>query len=93
FQTVAQGCSGTPGRQDLAGFRPAQAPEWKLSTNIDYSPLITNDLRALAQANYQYQSRVNYSLSQDPQTIQKGFDVPKVCLLYTSKKQNHIHLD
>lgn len=80
FQTVAQGCSGTPGRQNLAGFRPAQAPEWKLSTNIDYSPLITSDLRALAQANYQYQSRVNYSLSQDPQTIQKGFDVLNVGL-------------
>jgi iron complex outermembrane recepter protein len=80
LQTAAQGCTGTPARQSLAGFRPAQAPEWKLSTNVDYSPSLTSDLRGLAQANFQYQTKVNYSLSQDPQTVQKAYGVVNIGL-------------
>jgi len=75
-QTLAQGCNpGSPATQDLAGFRPAQAPEIKLSANLDYSPPIGGDLRGLFQANVQHQSSVNYSLNQDPQTFQKAYSV------------------
>ncbi|WP_323493943.1 TonB-dependent receptor [Sphingomonas sp. 10B4] len=74
-QTAAQGCTGTPARQNLAGARAAQAPEWKLSAGADYSPAIGDTLRGVAQINWQYTSTVNYSLSQDPETIQKAYSI------------------
>ena len=73
-QTVAQGCSGTPGRQNLTGARAAQAPQWKFSVNGDYSPPLTDRLRGIAQANWQYQSDINYGTT-DPQTFQSAFHI------------------
>ena len=77
-QTAAQGCLGTPARQNVAGFRPAQAPEWKLAVNGDYTPHLTNKLDGLLQAAYSYQSKINYSISQDPQTAQGGYGIANV---------------
>ncbi|WP_304217081.1 TonB-dependent receptor [Phenylobacterium aquaticum] len=75
-QTAAQGCVGSPGRQNLAGKRPAQAPKIKLSADINYShPLQGTNLDGVASATYSYQSKVNYALNQDPQTIQKGYGI------------------
>jgi iron complex outermembrane receptor protein len=74
-QTVAQGCSGSPTRQDLKGFRPAQAPEWKASANADFTPHLTNDLDGLVQVAYSYQSKINFSISQDPQLEQPGYGI------------------
>ena len=51
-----------------------QAPEMKLSADVNYThQLGSSPFQALATASYSYQSKVNYSLNQDPQTIQKGF--------------------
>lgn len=74
-QSAAQGCVGSPGRQNLAGFRPAQAPEWKVAVSGDFTPRLTDNLNGLLQAAATYQSRINYSISQDPQTEQPGYTI------------------
>ena len=74
-QTVAQGCSGSPGRQNLTGARSAQSPEWRLTANADYSPRITDDLRGVLQANWRYQSDINLGTLQDPQLAQDAFSI------------------
>ena len=74
-QSVAQGCTGSPARQNLAGFRPAQAPEWKAAFNADYTPHLTSSLDGVVQAAYSYQSKINFSISQDPQSAQPGYGI------------------
>ncbi len=75
-QTVAEGCVGNPAFQDLAGATPPQAPKWKLSTNFDYRhPLGSSPFEGVIQGAYSYTSSFNFSLSQDPQTIQKPYGI------------------
>jgi iron complex outermembrane receptor protein len=73
-QTAAQGCSGTPARQDLSGHRPPQAPEFKMTAGFDYSrPMGSGSLEGLLQGAYVYQSAINYALSGDPEGAQGGY--------------------
>ncbi|MFL6759964.1 TonB-dependent receptor [Sphingomonas sp.] len=79
-QTLAQGCNpavgATPAFQNLAGARPAQSPKWKLSASGEYTPRLGDmPVTGLVQAAYSYTSRINFSLSQDPETIQPGFGI------------------
>ena len=79
-QTVAQGCiaaaGGIPAHQNLAGFRPPQAPQWKGSANFDWTPSLGNlPFEGLVQGAWSYQSKVNYLLSQDPRTVQPGYGI------------------
>ena len=76
LQTAAQGCVGSPGRQNLGGATPAQAPKWKFSGDFNYThPLQGTPFQMLVQGAYSYQGKVNYSLNQDPQTIQKAYGI------------------
>lgn len=79
-QSAAQGCTGTPARQNLAGGRPAQAPTWKYTINADYTQPISTSLEAVGRVAYTYQSKINYSLSQDPATIQPGYGLVNLSL-------------
>jgi iron complex outermembrane receptor protein len=79
-QTAAQGCVGTPARQDLAGFRPPQAPRWKLAANGEFTPSLTQTFDGVAQVSYSYQSAINFSINQDPQTFQPGYGIANVSL-------------
>ncbi|MES2058740.1 MAG: TonB-dependent receptor [Pseudomonadota bacterium] len=84
-QTLAQGCNPAvaprPAFQDLAGARPAQSPEWKLSANAEYTPSLGSlPVKGLLQAAYSYQSAINFSLSQDPETIQKAFGITNLSI-------------
>jgi iron complex outermembrane receptor protein len=72
LQTAAQGCTGSPARQNLTGVRAVQAPKQKYSIGADYSRAIGSRLVGFVQANYQYQSSVYY-VAQDPQTYQPGY--------------------
>ncbi|MEO9132179.1 MAG: TonB-dependent receptor [Sphingomonas sp.] len=74
-QTAAQGCVGSPTRQNLAGYHPAQAPEWKLSISGDYTPALTSSLDGVLQAAFNYQSQFNFGINNDPETIQKGYGI------------------
>lgn len=79
LQTAAQGCVGTPTRQNLSGTRAVQAPEWKFNISGDYSPALGGDLRGVAQFNWQYQSSLYYA-ARDPQAFQPGFHIVNVGL-------------
>ena len=76
LQTAAQGCTGSPARQNLKGFRPPQAPEWKVALSAEYHHALGSlPFEGVVSGNYAYQSRVNYALNQDPFTVQPGFGV------------------
>jgi iron complex outermembrane receptor protein len=76
LQSAALGCTGSPARQNLGGATPAQAPKVKLSADLDYVHQLSNmPFQLTGTASYAYQSKVNYSLNQDPQTIQKGYGI------------------
>jgi iron complex outermembrane receptor protein len=79
-QTAAQGCTGTPARQNLAGFRPAQAPVWKVSLSGEYTPTLTSSLQGLLQIAYTYQSKFNFGLNNDPETIQNAYGIANLSL-------------
>ena len=75
-QTAAQGCmTDAAGRsfQDVSGQTIQNAPEWKLSFTPRYERTIANDGRIFGQAVASYQSEVQYSLNQNPLTIQDGY--------------------
>src|SRR4029079_10845102 len=66
LQTAAQGCTGTPARQNLTGERAVQSPEQKFLVGAEYSHSIGSSLEGFVQANYQHQSEVYY-VAEDPQ--------------------------
>jgi iron complex outermembrane receptor protein len=73
-QSAAQGCVGTPARQDLGGKRLPSAPKWKLNAGVDYDhSLGSSPFEATYGATYVYTSEQNFSLNQDPLTIQGGY--------------------
>lgn len=84
-QTAAQGCvpaaGGIPAHQNLKGARPPQAPEWKLNANFDYALNLGDaPFQGVLAGAYMYQSRINYSLNQDPNTIQRGYGIANLSL-------------
>jgi iron complex outermembrane recepter protein len=79
LQTAAQGCSGTPARQNLTGERAVQAPEQKFLIGAEYSHAIGSSLEGFVHANYQYQSDVYY-VAEDPQTFQPSFGITNLGL-------------
>jgi iron complex outermembrane receptor protein len=79
LQTAAQGCTGTPARQNLSGTTAIQAPKWKFNIGGDFSPALTSDLRAVVQGNWQYQSSI-YFQPRDPQTFQPAYSIVNVGL-------------
>jgi len=82
-QTLAQGCfldprvTTNPGRvQDLGGKRLNNAPEYKFNVGGEYDfPIGGGGWGGFATANYRWQSKINYSLSQDPVTEQDAYGV------------------
>jgi iron complex outermembrane receptor protein len=75
-QTAAQGCTGSPTRQNLAGKRLPSAPEWKLNVGWDYDfELGSLPFEGVFSGSYVWQSEQNFSLNQDPQTVQKSYGI------------------
>lgn len=67
--------------QDLKGARLNNAPEWAYTLSASYTrPLGWRDLSGFVDVNYAYRSQVNFSLNQDPNTVQDGFGVTSVNL-------------
>jgi iron complex outermembrane receptor protein len=79
LQTAAQGCVGSPTRQNLTGARAVQAPKQKYSIGADYSHPVGSRLVGFVQANYQYQSSVYY-VAEDPETYQAGYGITNLGL-------------
>jgi len=78
-QTLAQGCyvDATNSRvQDLRGKPLNNVPKFKLNIGGEYDqPLGSLPFEAFATVAYQWQDAVNFSLSQDPRTVQKGYGI------------------
>ncbi|MBB3694391.1 TonB-dependent receptor [Sphingomonas sp. BK580] len=79
LQTAAQGCVGTPRRQDLAGERLAQAPTWRFDASGEYAPALGHDRRGVIQAAWRYQGAMSYA-PRDPQLFQRAYHVADVSL-------------
>ncbi|WP_232318288.1 TonB-dependent receptor [Sphingomonas sp. TDK1] len=75
LQTAAQGCvQSKPAYQNLTGTRAIQAPEWKASASIEYTPALTEKLNGVFQGSWQYQSSLNY-VARDPETFQPAYSI------------------
>ena len=93
-QTAATGCVpalGTvPAHQNLAGARPPQAPEWKVTADASYThPIGAGPLVGVARAAYTYQSAVNYALTQDPQTVQGAYGILNLSVGFKDTSKNY----
>ncbi len=76
LQTLALGCNNTtsPSFQDATGLRAVQAPEFKYSLAMEYTPALGSNLRGIFQANLQHTSSVNYGI-RDPETFQQAYTI------------------
>jgi iron complex outermembrane receptor protein len=79
---IAQGgpCSAPPatptsldGFFNAKGLSLAGVPEWVYGVSAVYERSLTPGLRGFFQANWNWQSDINYSISGDPGTIQKAY--------------------
>ena len=60
--------------QNLAGATLPNAPKWKMNVGMDFSQPI-GAYEFIFSGNYAYQTKVNFSLNQDPSTVQKAYGV------------------
>ncbi|MBW6531030.1 TonB-dependent receptor [Sphingomonas sp. RRHST34] len=79
LQTVAQGCVGSPARQDLSGERLPQAPTWRLDASAEYAPELGQHYRAVMQAAWQYQGAMSYA-PRDPELWQRAYHIANISL-------------
>ncbi|HVR90573.1 MAG TPA: TonB-dependent receptor [Novosphingobium sp.] len=63
------------GSQDLAGKPLPNSPKWTVQFSGDFHAPVSAELEVFANANYQYRSRVNFDLGQDPLAFQGGYDL------------------
>ena len=79
---IAQGgpCSAPPanpasldGFFNAKGLSIAGVPDWVYGLSAVYERPLTPDLRGFFQANWNWQSDINYAISGDPGTIQKAY--------------------
>lgn len=82
-QTAAQGCvpdprvTVNPGKvQNLDGKRLNNAPKFKFNVGGEYDfPIGGSPLGGFVTFDYRWQSRINFSLNQDPVTVEKSYGV------------------
>jgi iron complex outermembrane receptor protein len=75
-QTLAQGCFGSPAHQSISGATAPNAPKVKVTANFDWAhPVGGGSLETIIKGSYTYQTRINFALTQDPQTVQKAYGV------------------
>jgi iron complex outermembrane receptor protein len=76
--TLEANCSKVNGQftQDLSNKRLYDAPRWKFAANATYeTEMGFIPWNGVFQANYAYTSAVNYALTLDPYTDQKGYGI------------------
>jgi iron complex outermembrane receptor protein len=72
-QTAALGCVG--GQQDLSGVLLFNAPLWSASFNAEYDHPFGNGVTGQLIASYRWQSKVHFSLLNDPDSFQDAYGV------------------
>ena len=88
-QTAAQGCVG--GAQDLSGGVLPNAPDFRGTLYVRQKvPFGDNaPVDGFIQSNIVYQTKVQYSLDQDPLTVQDGYAVVNAAVGLESKDGNY----
>ncbi|WP_144098614.1 TonB-dependent receptor [Croceicoccus sediminis] len=78
-QTEAEGCVFDPVLnqpvQDLAGEQLGNSPDFKFNLGFDFSQPVSQRLAVFTRGNYTWQSDVNFSLSQNPRTVQDAYGI------------------
>jgi iron complex outermembrane receptor protein len=77
-QTVGEGCVG--GRQDLSGKTLFNAPRWSLQASAFYEAPLGRDWILFGAAGVRWQSRVLYSLLQDPDSAEPAYGLADLSL-------------
>ncbi|MEW7847635.1 TonB-dependent receptor [Massilia aurea] len=89
-QSAAQGCITTGGVavQDLSGARLSNAPRTKLNLGATWNFMVgETGYSGIANLNGQYQSAVNFDLS-NPLTVQKGYGIVNGSVALSNPAQN-----
>lgn len=73
-QTAAQGCTGSPPRQDLSGTQ-VPASEWNFTASANYQPRIKDDMFGIASASWQYVGDIPDTPGADPETRQDAYSI------------------
>ena len=83
-QTAAQGCVFDPtinqSVQDLAGEGLANSPDFKFNLGFDYSQPVSQGIALFTRGNYSWQSEINFSLSQNPRTVQESYGIANLAV-------------
>ena len=79
-QSAAQGCVGN--FQNLSGSALADAPRWKFTGSFNYAhPLeVIGGWDGFLRGSYTWQSKVNYSLTLDPYTVQGAYGIANLAV-------------
>ena len=73
LQTVAQGCVNSS--QNLSGKPLPNAPHWSGNLNAEYDHPVAGGYTAFVAVAYRWQSRVLFSLIQDPDSVQDAYGI------------------
>ncbi|MEL1251144.1 TonB-dependent receptor [Aurantiacibacter gilvus] len=83
-QTEAQGCVFDPVLnqpvQDLAGEELGNSPDFKFNLGFDFAQPVSQGLTFFTRGNYTWQSEVNFSLSQNPRTVQDAYGIANLAV-------------
>ncbi|WP_137681290.1 TonB-dependent receptor [Aurantiacibacter suaedae] len=83
-QTEEQGCVVDPETnqpvQDIAGEKLGNSPDFKFNVGFNFDQPITPSLALFLQGNYTWQSDVNFSLSQNPRTVQDSYGIANAAI-------------
>lgn len=71
-QTAAQGCAGTPARQNLAGHALPFAPKWAGVVGFDYYRPVTDTIQTFLSADLTYKGRHDFAPDGNPVFSQDG---------------------
>ena len=94
-QTTGGACAvnptyGTAPVQNLAGKTLPNAPKVKLNLGASYDiPLAAQSFNAFVNANYRWQSDTQFSLNQDPNTIQNAYGILNLSAGLHDKKDRY----
>lgn len=61
--------------QNVTGLRSVGAPEWQTNLTARYEAPVSNRLKAFGQVNFTYQTKVQFSVGEPSETIQKAYGI------------------
>ena len=83
-QTEAEGCvfdtALNQSVQDLAGEDLGNSPDFKFNLGFDFAQPVSQGIAFFTRGNYTWQSDVNFSLSQNPRTVQDAYGIANLAV-------------